>query len=181
MVVWDWLNNNAGAMQAIASVASVAVTVVLVVITWRYVRLTKGLAEAANAELLGQSEASKARRRELTGQIKLLLDALATLPNWANWDHVDLDATMRDSNGWENFDFGGFRELAAEVNDDASSHAAIVESKMRRMEELVRRARKPDPGLQYVYYSGMKNEWLNAMQTTQEALASMLEELSAKS
>jgi cell division protein FtsX len=36
-------------MQAIASVASVTMTVVLVIITARYVRLTKGLAEAANA------------------------------------------------------------------------------------------------------------------------------------
>jgi hypothetical protein len=36
-------------MQAVASILSVAVTVVLALITLRYVTLTKGLAEAANA------------------------------------------------------------------------------------------------------------------------------------
>jgi hypothetical protein len=99
--VWDWLNDNSGAMQAIASVASVAVTIVLVIITARYVRLTKGLAEAANDELRRQNEASKARRRELASQIKFLRDVLATLPNPANWSHED--SLMRNSTGWDNF------------------------------------------------------------------------------
>jgi hypothetical protein len=172
------LNSNAGAMQAVASFLSVAVTLVLVIITARYVRLTKGLAEAANVEGIRQNEASKARKRDLASQIKFLRDAVATLPNATNWSHAD--ALMRNSTGWENFDFGAFRRLAAEISDAASSGAASVETNMRWMADHVKAVKKTPLRMGYDWNSFPQREWNNAMHDAPEALASILAELSAK-
>ena len=87
--MWHWLNIDSPAIEAATSIVSVLVTVVFVSITARYVALTKGLAEAANAELLRQIEASKARRRELASQISFLRSAVDSLPDQNNWNQAD--------------------------------------------------------------------------------------------
>lgn len=175
--MWHWLNSNSGAMQAIASVASVAVTVVLVFITARYVALTKGLAEAANAEAHRQIEASKARRRELASEIGFLRDALATLPNHTNWSHAD--AMMRNSTGWDDFDFGAFRKLSSEISDAASSGAATIESNMRWLADQVKAVKSTPTGTGYRWDSFPVREWNNAMLAAPEALKSILAALSS--
>jgi hypothetical protein len=77
-----WLNTNANAIQAIASVlnflalaASVVVTIFLVLYTRKYVALTKSLAETANAELLSREKARKVRRDELESFARAAEDA----------------------------------------------------------------------------------------------------------
>jgi hypothetical protein len=164
-------------MQAIASVASVAVTVVLVVITARYVRLTKGLAEAANAELLRQIEASKARRRELASQVEVLRSALDVLPNGKNYKVNEL---FWGSVSWDDFDFGAFRKLASEVTDAAASYAATVESEMRRMEEMLASLKSITKGKAFTWDTFPQVDWDTSMRATGHALASILTELSTK-
>jgi hypothetical protein len=48
--VLQWLNENAGALQALGSIAAAVFTLVLIAITWQYVRLTKNLADVAYAQ-----------------------------------------------------------------------------------------------------------------------------------
>jgi hypothetical protein len=46
----DWLNHNAGAVQATGSILAALLTAILVAITWQYIRLTKSLADVAYAQ-----------------------------------------------------------------------------------------------------------------------------------
>jgi hypothetical protein len=46
----DWLNHNAGAVQATGSILAALLTLILVAITWQYIRLTKSLADVAYAQ-----------------------------------------------------------------------------------------------------------------------------------
>ena len=49
--MWCWLNENSGAVQAIAAVVVVGLTATLVWVTWQYVRLTKRISETAQRQL----------------------------------------------------------------------------------------------------------------------------------
>jgi hypothetical protein len=174
--VWHWLNLNATAIEAATSIVSALVTAVLVFITARYVALTKQLAEAANAELLRQNEASKARRRELESQISFLRSALESLPDRDNWSHAD--RLIRNSTGWDTFDFAKFRARASEVSEAAASCAATVELKMRWMAELASSVKSTPLGRGYNWNSFPRDDWDHARLATREALTSILTELS---
>ena len=78
-VIWNWLNTNSLAIQAIALVVSVGVTVFLVYYTRKYVSLTQKLAETANAELLSREKARKVHRDELESFVRALLKTLESL------------------------------------------------------------------------------------------------------
>jgi hypothetical protein len=142
--MWTWLNANANAIEAISAVLSVGVTAILVVITIRYVRLTQTLADAALTQSLAQVEASKARRRELQASVNFLWRALQSLPSSARREQHP-EQFMRDSIRWDDFDFGRFRTLAAELNPQAASSAATVEAKMQWLES--QRAQPRNMGL----------------------------------
>jgi hypothetical protein len=174
--VWHWLNINSTAIEAGTSIVTALATVVLVFITVRYVALTKGLAEAANAELFRQIEASKGRRRELASQISFFRSALDSLPDRNNWNQAD--RLMRSSIGWENFDFAKFRAHASEISDAAASCAATVEAKMRWMAELVNSVKATPLGLGYNWNAFPRDEWDLALLAARNALASIHRELS---
>lgn len=53
----QWLNVNAGAVQGVSAVVTVILTALLIVVTWRYVRLTNKLARSAQDQFdLGQRQ-----------------------------------------------------------------------------------------------------------------------------
>src|SRR5208283_1486858 len=169
--MWHWLNSNASAIEAITSIASVLVTVVLAFITARYVVLTKTLAEAANAQLLGQVEASRARRRKLASHINFLLEIIESLPDSSRWSQAD--SIMRNSTNWDDFDFADFRALASEVSDAASSYAALVESKMRWMAERVNEIKSTPSAHGYDWRAFRRPEWDEALRVARHALGSI--------
>ncbi len=70
--MWEWLNHNAGSVQAATSVVTVVLTAVLVIVTWQYVRLTRRLADVATVQLKSQEKASVAESRELHNLISRL-------------------------------------------------------------------------------------------------------------
>jgi hypothetical protein len=78
--MWQFLNQNAGAVQAVSSIVGVVVTIVLVKITRDYVLLTKRLADAAAAQLRFQREAEIAEYHELGTTLKLMGMIVASLP-----------------------------------------------------------------------------------------------------
>lgn len=169
MIVWNWFNANAGGVQAVA-------TVVLVCITIWYVKLTAGLAAAANAESLRQNEAAKARRRELMSQVRVLHGQLDSLPNLHKFY---VDKMFRKSVDWKNFDFDIFRKLASEISDSTASHAATIELEMRKMEEMM-------DLLSSKYSAGFKwsdfpqSEWMDSMSAALRDVISIIFELSSE-
>jgi hypothetical protein len=127
-----WLNLNAGAIQALSSVAIVLLTAVLAAVTWQYVNLTHRL-------LHGQLQASAARRRELRSQIAVLKAFLDALPSP---DDQRLSRSILDhSNDLRDFSFNRFRALTSEVSAEAGSQAAELEGHVAWLVNIIREIR----------------------------------------
>jgi hypothetical protein len=86
---------------------------------------------------------------------------------------------MRNSTGWNDFDFAAFRRLSAEVNDAVALSAGTVESKMQWIAERVNSVKSTPSGRGYDWNSFPRDEWNRALQAARGALTSMLGELSS--
>jgi hypothetical protein len=124
-----WLNSNAGAIQALSSVAVVLLTGALFLITRRYVNLTHSL-------LLGQLEVVAARRRELRSQIEVLRAFLAALPTPE--DQRLAGVILDHSSDLRDFPFNRFRALASRVSLEAGSQAVEAENHLMWLLNLIR-------------------------------------------
>jgi hypothetical protein len=175
----DWLSHNAGAIAALTAIATAIATITLAVITWRYVRLTKTLADAANAQILAQADAKQTKRRALATYIAVLRNALGTIPS-GNVPNVH--ERIRNSTDWKDFDFGRFRVLAAEVSPAAGQIAAEIESKLRRLEAIVDSVREMP--LSVSRLGGVRSwspqqwaEWEEIVRRLPEALSTLSNEI----
>ncbi len=139
--MWDFLNANAGAIQAVAALVSALVTVVLVYITWRYVRLTQRLAEAASAEMSFHEEAEAEKWRELNAYTKLIRSLISGLPA-AEQGAVRI---MRQAPSWEPGDVMRLQRLAARLDRRAGERAAAVVTAMTWLGERLHEVKTADP------------------------------------
>jgi hypothetical protein len=105
--MFEWLNRNAAAVQALASVFSVVATVVLLRITRQYVLLTQEMARAAR-EQLQRTVLSEAA--QLTTLVDVFLGSLKRLPI-AESDGEALKTVSL----WKHNDVSMFGSLAASV------------------------------------------------------------------
>jgi hypothetical protein len=106
----DWLNRNAPAVQAFASVCSVVATIVLLRITWQYVGLTQELAKAAREQLRFQERAAISEAAQLVTLVDVFLGNLKRFPT-AETDGDQLRAVPL----WKHGDVTKFGSLAAAV------------------------------------------------------------------
>src|SRR5205823_2880294 len=79
-MMFDWLNKNAAAVQALASVFSVITTIVLLGITRQYVKLTQELARAAREQLKFQERTFVSEAAPLVTLVDVFLGSLKRLP-----------------------------------------------------------------------------------------------------
>jgi len=136
----EFLNTNAPGIQAVSAIISAIVTVVLVGITWRYVVLTKKIADTAERQLqqLGREEAAK--RRQLLTMIKMLRMHLKTLP-----EEQSKGESMRKATLWDADDLIALQNLAAEVGMAPGQIAAKTGTELRRLSELVTQVKSTNP------------------------------------
>ena len=106
--MFEWLNRNAAAVQALASVFSVIATVVLLRITRQYVGLTQELARAAREQLRFQQRSVASEAAQLMTLIDVFLGSLKRLP--AAESERD---TLRTVSLWKHADVSTFGSLAA--------------------------------------------------------------------
>jgi hypothetical protein len=163
-----WLNLNAGAIQALSSMAYVLLTAVLALITWRYVKLTHEL-------LRGQLKAAAARRRELRAQIAVLKAFLDPLPSP---DDQRLSGRILDhSNDLRDFSFNRFRELASEVSAETGSQAAELEGHVTWLVNLIREIRAVPPLTGYRWSDFPKKDYDTHVRFAIGALSQVVEQL----
>jgi hypothetical protein len=108
--MFEWLNRNAAAVQALASVFSVVATVVLLRITRQYVGLTQELARAAREQLRYQQRTVASEGAQLLTQIDVFLGSLKKFPA----AEPDGEA-LREVSLWKHADVSTFGSLAASV------------------------------------------------------------------
>lgn len=164
--MWHFLNSNAGAIQAIAALTTSLVTVVLVFITWRYVRLTRRLAEAASAEMSFHEEAETEKWRELNAYTKLIRGLLSGLPA----SEQGADRAIRQAPSWESGDVMRLQRLAARLDRHAGERAAIVVTAMTWLAERLHEVKSKDPAEGYDWSTFPWNRWRKEIETARAAL-----------
>jgi hypothetical protein len=108
--MFEWLNHNAAAVQALASVFSVIATVVLLRITRQYVGLTQELARAAREQLRFQQRTVASEAAQLLTLIDVFLGSLRKFPV----EKAQAE-TLRTVSMWKHADISTFGSLAASV------------------------------------------------------------------
>ena len=91
-----WLDTHAPAVQALAALATCILTAVLAFVTWRYVRLTTALAQAANAQIEAQRQAAAAQRLRFVQIAARLGIAVRSFPDDRNHSKIRGAVLWRD-------------------------------------------------------------------------------------
>jgi hypothetical protein len=164
--VWNFLNENAGAIQAIGSVVTAVVTAILVVVTRRYVHLTERLATAAAAQLEFQKEAEVGKTHELNAYVKLIAAILASLPN----DQQTADRVMRHAINWSPDDLLRFQALASQLSLEAGEHAATMATSMSWLAERVQDVKNTPPSAGYNWSRFPWAQWIDHLGQANAAL-----------
>jgi hypothetical protein len=159
--MWPFLNANAGAIQALASMVTAAVTVALVVVTWRYVHLAQRMADVARQELVFHEEAEAEKWRELNAQTKLLRVLLAGLPPATRRP----DALARHAASWEASDVARLQRLAARLDRTAGEQAASVVASMTWLSERLREIKDIDDSKRYDWDAFPWDRWERELKT----------------
>lgn len=168
----NWLNAHASAIQALASVATLGVTVVLAVLTGRYVRLTKSIADTAWQQMqyvkLAATTARKQTAVSLEALSKRLRVPLASLdPN------VPKPKQVREYSLLSQQDISDLETLARDVSDDATRFAGKAAVSPRRILGVIDEAKPVNPTLGWRPSDTQIGVWKEAM----DAGPKMLEEL----
>ncbi len=163
--MWHLLNSNAAAIQAVAALTTSLVTVVLVFITWRYVRLTQRLAEAASAEMSFHEEAEAEKWRELNAYTKLIRGLIAGLPT----GEAGAGRVMRQAASWEPGDLARLQRLAARLDRRTGERAAAVVTSMTWLGERLRDA-KADDAEDHDWSKFPWDRWRRELQTARDGL-----------
>jgi len=109
-MMFDWLNKNAAAVQALASVFSVITTIVLLGITRQYVKLTQELARAAREQLKFQERTFVSEAAQLVTLVDVFLGSLKRIPTAESEGDQ-----LRTVSLWKHSDITAFGSLAATV------------------------------------------------------------------
>ncbi len=167
--MWDFLNANAGGIQAIAALVTALVTMVLALITWQYVRLTQRLAEAASAEMTFHEEAEAEKWRELNAYTKLVRGMLSALPVAPGASEA-AERGMRQAASWETGDVMRLQRLAARLDRRAGERAAAVVTSMTWLGERLRDVKSSNPAEQYDWSKFPWSRWRKETQTARAGL-----------
>jgi len=136
----DWLNQNASAVQALAAVATLIVTGALALLTGRYVRLTRRIADSA----LEQVEHSKLTSRTAQKQAARALDALSKRIR-VPLSGLDRPAPRHDQlldySLLSQSDISDLEELARQVSEDAIRFAGKAAVSLRKIMGFIDEAR----------------------------------------
>jgi hypothetical protein len=180
-VIWNWLNTNSLAIQAIALVVSVGVTVFLVYYTRKYVGLTQSLAKTGNAELLNREKARKARRIELESLVRAPLNTLQPLEVYGSIGLEALEKTMRESKSLDWADFERFTTLAAEVDSETARQVQVLKRDLSWLNERIKEVKLHRSGFSDDPWTRKPSvaapEWNSALLSSREALDAMLKKL----
>ncbi|HEY2805226.1 MAG TPA: hypothetical protein VGI92_05140 [Gemmatimonadales bacterium] len=143
------LNVTSEAIQAGAAVAGVLVTVVLVVITWKYMQLTRILAGIATRQLTHAEAAINEKWRELWAAGKRMGGILEQLPDRSR--HETFDRDIRAIALWEPSMIDEFQRMAAHLGAPVGDRAAGLAQAMLWLRDRVERVQQVLPQTGYDY------------------------------
>jgi len=167
--VVQWLNTNAGVVQALASVVGVATTIVLAVLTGRYVKLTRSIAQAASKQAIllqqARSEAQESAERALFSlALRVQASFLGMDPASPNIDelrHFTL-VSPRDADQLEG--------LARSVGGDKQAHALAATLVLRSLLGVLGRIQATSIGQGYALSPTESTTYKDSLEALRVAL-----------
>jgi len=168
----EWFNQNASAVQALAAMATLLVTAALAVLTGRYVRLTRRIADSA----LEQVEHLKLTSRTAQQQAARALDALSKR---IRVPLAGLDASsprhdqLLDYSLLAQSDISDLESLARQVSEEAIRYAGKAAVSLRKIMGLKEEAHRINRLTGWIANATQLREWREAM----DAAPKMLSEL----
>ena len=162
--MFEWLNRNAAAVQALASVFSVVATVVLLRITRQYVALTQELARAAREQLRFQQRTVASEAAQLLTLIDVFLGSLKRLPT----DTSNAD-TIRKAALWKHPDVSNFGSLAAAVLGQRPEIQRAIQ-RLNWLHSTVDRVQQSDPNAAKSLHDFPWADWTRQIEEARAAL-----------
>ncbi len=141
-----WLNLSAGAVHLLGLIAGLIITGALAAITWKYRKRPAIQPAPLNPELAAELEAQAAIYRELRTQLAALSSVLNALPSA---DSSRMAEAMLNGDDLRDFPFARFRTLASKIDLETDSAAAVVETNLRWLSDLIREVRAVRSGIHY--------------------------------
>lgn len=163
-----FLNANSGAIQALTSVLSFIAAIVLAIITWRYVVLTKVLAKAADTEL-------RLRRNDLDGLKRMLIQLLQTFKKRiAALPYEEKQRErIRDAEPWRNEDIETMRNLVVRTGACSSDTASILADRLWWIKEQVDRIKTSDARIGFDWGLFSWSHWQDQIVQSKTAIEAM--------
>lgn len=137
---------NPGTVYPLILIAGLIVIGVLAALTCQYYKRPPREPPSSNPGPVSEAEAQAARRRELRTQVAFLSSVLNELPLA---ESLRISEAMLNGNDLHDFPFARFRALALEIDVATDSAAALVETNMRWLSDLIQQVRWVRSGLHY--------------------------------
>jgi hypothetical protein len=168
------LDLNAGTIHLLVLIAGLVVTGGLAAITWRYRKPRSTEPLPPNPEPDAELEVQAAIHRELRTQVAFLSSLLDQLPPA---ESSRLSEAMLNGDDLRDFPFVRFRTLASEIDAATDSAAALVETNMRWLGDLIRETRSLRSGIHYDWKKFPRTEYNEMIRVTRRPLRAIAQHL----
>jgi hypothetical protein len=168
------LNPDADAVHLLVLAAGLIIVGALAVITWRYRGRPSIDPPPATPGLTEEAEMSAAMRRELRTQVAFLSSVLNELPPA---ESSRITEAMLNGDDLRDFSFARFRTLAAEIDSESDAAAAVVETNLRWLGDLIRQIRTVRSGIHYDWSQFPRVKYTQMVRNTRRPLREMAEHL----
>ncbi|HTW87742.1 MAG TPA: hypothetical protein VMD75_07025 [Candidatus Binataceae bacterium] len=170
----DSLNLKVGSVHLLILFAGLIITGVLAAITWKYRRRPSLEPPPIDPELAAKLAAQEAVYQELRGQLTVLSKLLNSLPLA---DNTRLTEAMLNGDDLQDFPFARFRTLASEISPAADAAAALVETNIRWLSDLIREIRALRSGMHYDWNKFPRVQYNEVVRVTRRPLQEIVRHL----
>lgn len=168
----DWFAKSASAIQAIASVVGVLITGVLAYITWRYVKITREIAESSAEQVRQFKESTQVAKQQTARSLSSL--ALRTRTSLGAGilssdapQHGQLRAFSQVTTG----DISDIESLAKNLNDSqVSTAAAKAVAAIRDVLWFVETTKDIHPSMGWIPTQAEIIRWRRALEESERSL-----------
>jgi len=163
-----------GVVHLLVLAAGLIIVSTLAVITWRYRGRPSIDPPPSTPELTEEAEITAAMRRELRTHVAFLSSVLNELPPA---ESSRITEALLNGDDLRDFSFPRFRTLASEVDSATDAAAAVVETNLRWLGDIIRQVRTVRSGTHYDWSQFPRVKYNQMIRITRRPLREMAEHL----
>ncbi len=163
-----YLNSNSSAIQALSSILTFLATIILAIITWRYVVLTRFIATTAGDELRMKQENKAAQERRLLMLVRSFNERIASLPcDEANREQI------RKAVSWDNREIETMRVLVAGIPHLSGGNVSSLCDRLKWIKEQIDLVKLSNARIGFDWGLFSWNQWQKEIQQSTMDLLTM--------